>query len=64
MHSKITLLRDTDHNPYYCDRLKFTDYRPMPIMLNKGKAPNRLILAIINLSGFVVINPNTRLAKF
>lgn len=58
MHSKITLLRDTGHNPYYCDRLKFTDYRPMPIMLNNGNAPNRPILTIINLSGVVVINPN------
>jgi hypothetical protein len=33
-------------------------------MLNKGKGPNRLILAIINFAGFVVINPNTRLGKF
>jgi len=36
----------------------------MPIMLNNGDAPNRLILMFINLTGLVVINPNTCHGKF
>jgi len=36
----------------------------MPIMLNNGDAPNRLILMFINLIGLVVISPNTCLGMF
>ena len=64
MHSKITLLRDTGHNPYSCDRLKFSDYRPMSLMLNNGNAPDWLILAIITLSGFLSIDLNHGLVSF